>query len=104
MILERRELSMSTIITGIVTNGVVVPASPLPEGTKVEVCVKAETPSMAATATCLSAGDLLKLPREQRRAILAAGAASAEELYRTEKELMGFDAFSEELDDDSEEG
>jgi hypothetical protein len=104
MLLERRDLPMSTIITGIVTKGVVVPASPLPEGAEVEVCVKAETSCIAANATCLSAGDLLKLPREQRRAILAEGAASAEELYRTEKGLMGFDAFSEELDDDSEEG
>jgi hypothetical protein len=30
---------MSTTITGVVTNGVVVPSSPLPEGTKVEVTV-----------------------------------------------------------------
>jgi len=30
---------MSTTITGIVTNGVVVPSSPLPEGAKVEVIV-----------------------------------------------------------------
>ncbi len=28
---------MSTTITGVVTNGVVVPSSPLPEGTRVEV-------------------------------------------------------------------
>jgi len=32
---------MSTIITGVVTNGVVVPNSPLPDGTKVEVIVVA---------------------------------------------------------------
>lgn len=30
---------MSTTITGVVTNGVVVPNSPLPEGAKVEVIV-----------------------------------------------------------------
>ncbi|MFO0964109.1 MAG: hypothetical protein U0793_00795 [Gemmataceae bacterium] len=30
---------MSTTITGVVTNGVVVPSSPLPEGAKVEVVV-----------------------------------------------------------------
>lgn len=30
---------MSTIITGVVTNGVVVPSSPLPEGAKVEFTV-----------------------------------------------------------------
>ena len=32
---------MSITITGIVTNGVVVPSSPLPEGAKVEVVVVA---------------------------------------------------------------
>jgi hypothetical protein len=32
---------MSTTITGVVTNGVVVPNSPLPEGAKVEVIVVA---------------------------------------------------------------
>ena len=32
---------MSTTITGIVTNGVVVPNSPLPEGARVEVIVVA---------------------------------------------------------------
>jgi len=30
---------MATIITGVVTNGVVIPNSPLPEGAKVEVTV-----------------------------------------------------------------
>ncbi len=30
---------MSTTITGVVTNGVVVPSAPLPEGAKVEVTV-----------------------------------------------------------------
>jgi hypothetical protein len=33
----RRERLMSTTITGVVTNGVVVPSSPLPEGEKVEI-------------------------------------------------------------------
>jgi hypothetical protein len=94
---------MSTIIAGIVTNGVVVPASPLVEGAQVEVRVKAETSSPPATGECLSASELLKLPREQRDAFLSVAAASAEEIYRTDKELTGFDAFSEELDDDSDE-
>ena len=49
--------------------------------------------------------DLRKLPREQRDAILAAAAALAEKDYREDKDLTGFDAFSEELDDDdSDEG
>ncbi len=38
--------------------------------------------------------ELLKLPREQRDAVLSASAALAEELYRTDKYLAGFDAFS----------
>ena len=87
---------MSTIVTGIVTNGVVVPVSPLPEGAQVEVRVTVDTSSPAANGACLSAAELLKLPREQRNAILAASAALAEELYRTDKELTGFDAVSEE--------
>jgi len=32
---------MSTIITGVVSNGVIVPSTPLPEGAKVEVIVVA---------------------------------------------------------------
>ncbi len=92
---------MSTIVTGVVTNGVVVPASPLPEGAHVEVCLKSESPP---PAKFLTARELLKLPPEERDVHLAAQAADAEELYRTDKNLMGFDAFSEELDDDSEEG
>ena len=32
---------MSTTITGVVTNGVVVPSSPLPEGAKVEMLIGA---------------------------------------------------------------
>ncbi len=41
------------------------------------------------------------MPREQRQAILAAVAEMAEEDYRSDKELTGFEAFSEEdLNDD----
>jgi hypothetical protein len=36
---------MPTIITGVVTNGVIVPNSPLPEGAKVEVTVLPEEAS-----------------------------------------------------------
>jgi hypothetical protein len=36
---------MSTTITGVVTNGVVVPSSPLPEGAKVQVTVLPEEAS-----------------------------------------------------------
>jgi hypothetical protein len=95
---------MATVVTGVVANGVVVPTAPLPEGAQVEVSVKTMAASAPVTRECLSASELLKLPREQRDAYLAAGAADAEELYRTDKNLMGFDAFSEELDDDAEEG
>jgi hypothetical protein len=84
---------MSTIITGVVTNGVVVPSSPLPEGAHVEIQMK---PTPAASLTRYTPGELRKLPREERQAILAAAAALAEEDYRDDKELTGFDAFSEE--------
>ncbi len=93
---------MSTTISGVVTNGVVVPSSPLPEGAQVEIQMK---PIRAEDGTVVAArvtpGELRKLPREERQAILAAAAALAEHDYHTDRELTGFDAFSEEeLDDD----
>jgi hypothetical protein len=36
------------------------------------------------------------MPREQRQAILATAAELAEQDYHTDKELTGFEAFSEE--------
>ena len=55
---------MSTTITGVVSNGVVIPNSPLPEGTKVEVVVVApEKPAPglrgvpAAQVRGIAAGD-----------------------------------------------
>ncbi|MBI2809055.1 MAG: hypothetical protein HYX68_29065 [Planctomycetes bacterium] len=95
---------MTNIVTGIVTNGVVIPTSALPEGALVDVCVRSATPTAPSAMQKLTASELRKLPREKREAILVAGAAAAEELYRTDKDLTGFDAFSEELDDDSDEG
>jgi hypothetical protein len=93
---------MSTTVTGIVTNGVIVPNSPLPEGAQVEIHLQAtrqEVPSLASAR--ITPGELRRLPREQRQAILAAAAQMAEQDYRGDKELIGFDAFSvEELDDD----
>jgi hypothetical protein len=93
---------METIVTGIVANGVVILATPLPEGAEVEVCVKSGPPNKPATN--LRPSELLKLPRAERDVILAAAAALAEQDYREDKDLTGFDAFSEELDDDSDEG
>ena len=91
---------MSTI-TGIVTNGVVITNTALPEGASVEIHLKAASPEAPATAACISPSEMRKLPREQRQAILAAAAEMAEQDYRDDKELTGFDAFSEEeLDDD----
>lgn len=92
---------MTTTVSGTVSNGVVVPASPLPEGAQAEVSVKSET-NPAEPKKYLTAAELLKLPREERDIYLAAQAADAEELYRTHPNLMGFDAFSEELDDDGQ--
>jgi hypothetical protein len=40
--------------------------------------------------------ELRRMPREQREAILAASAKLAEQDYHNDKELTGFDAFSEE--------
>jgi hypothetical protein len=93
---------MSTTITGVVTNGVVVPSSPLPEGAHVEIQVRAGRPEVASQAAArLTPGELRKMPRAERQAVLAAAAALAEEDYRNDKELTGFDAFTEEeLDGD----
>lgn len=91
---------MSTIIPGVVTNGVVVPDSPLPEGARVNIQlqpVRPEAPPVAAPR--VTPGELRKLPRAQRQAILAAAAALAEEDYRSDKELTDFEAFSEEEQD-----
>jgi hypothetical protein len=90
---------MSITITGVVTNGVVVPSSPLPEGVEVEIHLN--DASSADTAFRPTPTELRRMPREQRQAILAAAAVLAEADYRTDKELTGFIAFSEEeLDDD----
>lgn len=90
---------MSVIVTGVVKNGVVVPSTPLPEDAQVEIrLTERPTPTPAAR---LRPAELRRMPREQRQAILAAAAALAEQDYRSDKELTGFEAFSEEeLDDD----
>src|SRR5713226_478438 len=94
---------MSTTITGVVTNGVVVPKSPLPEGARVEIRLQPVRPEGEPVAvTSFRAGELRRMPREQRQAILAAAAEMAEEDYRSDKELTGFEAFSEEERDDDE--
>jgi len=96
---------MSTIITGIVTKGVIVPNAPLPEGARVEIQVIANPPAILPVASsCCSPRELRRMPREARQAILAAAAALAEEDYRDDKELTGFEAFSEEEVDDEEFG
>lgn len=90
---------MTTTITGIVTNGVIVPNPPLPEGTRVEIHMQKGAHAGEAS---LTASELRKMPREERQAVLAAAAEMAEQDYRDDKDLTGFDAFSEELDDDSQ--
>jgi hypothetical protein len=106
---------MSVIVAGFVKNGVVVPNAPLPEGAQVEIRLKDEPAERKETLpsagpqgsaptgepVCLTPGELRKMPREQRQATLAAAAAIAEQDYRSDKDLTGFEAFSEEdLDDD----
>jgi hypothetical protein len=95
---------MSTSVAGFVKNGVVVPNAPLPEGAFVEVRI-INGPSEVSPETRVSPSELRKMPREQRQAILAAAAEKAEQDYRSDRELTGFDAFSEEErndDDDSD--
>ncbi len=94
---------MSITITGIVTNGVVVPSSPLPEGARVEIHLQPagpEAPEVPAARP--TPGELRRMPREQRQAFLAAAAAMAEQDYRFDKDLTGFEAFGEEERDDDE--
>ena len=116
---------MSVSIAGFVKNSLVVPSSPLPEGAHVEIRlseavtdVSAElkkestagqqpdgsgpgTPARAPVA-CPSLRELCAMPRDQRQAILAAAAKLAEEDYRSDKDLVGFEAFSEEELDNAE--
>jgi hypothetical protein len=90
---------MNTTMSGVVKGGLIVPSSPLPEGARVDIRLN-ETPTPVPSAR-LTPAELRQMPREQRQAILAAAAELAEEDYRTDKELTGFEAFSEEeLDDD----
>jgi hypothetical protein len=110
---------MSKSIMGVVKNGVILPSMALPEGARVEIhlpdgapplqkqsqaCGSAVTGTeqVPARATCLTPAELRRMPREQRQAILAAAAELAEEDYRSDKELTGFEAFSEEELDDNE--
>ncbi len=91
---------MSSTITGVVRNGVIVPQAPLPEGAEVEIRLS-EAPA-AVAARPPTPAELRRMPREQRQAVLAAAAELAEEDYRSDKELTGFDAFSEEEQNDDE--
>jgi hypothetical protein len=98
---------MFITILGVVKNGVVVPNAPLPENAQVEIRLSAPTTNslaeeQRATATRLTPAELRRMPREQRQAILAAAAALAEQDYRSDKDLTGFEAFSEEALDDDE--
>jgi len=79
---------------------VVVPDAILPEGAHVEIQLR-PTPSPISGRP--SPKELRSMSREQRQSILAAAAELAENDYRDDRELTGFDAFSEEeVDDDSE--
>jgi hypothetical protein len=115
---------MPDIVAGFVKNGVVVPNAPLPGGAFVEVHAihgpieippelqeefnawnRASAQALELverlaregedTAPRISPSELRKMPREQRQAILEAAAEKAEQEYRTDKELTGFDASSE---------
>jgi hypothetical protein len=99
----RNEALFMPTITGIVTKGVVVPNSPLPEGARVEIQVQSSAPNATFPDLIhITPNDLRKMPREQRQVILAAAAELAEEDYREDKELTGFAAFAEEEPNDDE--
>jgi hypothetical protein len=98
----RRAVNVSTTISGVVKHGVVVPNVPLPEGAQVQIQLAPSPPEAPVAAVSITPSELRKLPREQRQAILAAAAALAEEDYRSDRELTGFDAFSEEERDDDD--
>jgi hypothetical protein len=90
---------MSNIVTGVVRNGVIVPNAPLPEDAQVEIRLAAGSArdhGGQSDSPRLAPAELRKLPRAERQEILAAAAKLAEEDYRTDKELTGFAAFSEE--------
>lgn len=94
---------MPIIVVGFVKNGVVVPSSPLPEGAQVEIQLKAAPPEVPLdSAVRVSPSELRRMTREQRQSILAAAAELAEQDYQTDKELTGFEAFSEEERDDDD--
>lgn len=89
---------MPNTISGVVRNGVVVPQAPLPEGAEVTIRLNEDTVPIALPRP--TPAELRRMPREQRQAILAA-AELAEDDYRSDNELTGFEAFSEEeLNDD----
>jgi hypothetical protein len=84
---------MSFTIAGVVKNGVVVPIASLPEGAQVEIRLST---APAGEMTMPTPAELRRMPREQRQVILAAAAELAEQDYRLDKELTGFEAFGEE--------
>jgi hypothetical protein len=90
---------MSTIIHGVVKNGLVVPDTPLPESAHVEIHFPGGESAAAARPT---PSELRKMPREKRHAILAEAAKLAEQDYRSDNDLTGFAAFSEEERNDDE--
>lgn len=90
---------MAPTIGGIVKGGVIVPDELLPENAHVEIHVLGavgEQPGRSVPPTQLSPAELRQMPRAQRQTVLAAAAELAEEDYRTNPELTGFDAFAEE--------
>ncbi len=101
---EEGQQIMSDSIPGHVKNGVIIPNAPLPEGAKVEIRLNEESAPRSEgliPSSRLTAGQLRKMPREDRQAILSAAAEMAEQDYCFDKDLTGFEAFSEEdLDDD----
>jgi predicted DNA-binding antitoxin AbrB/MazE fold protein len=88
---------MLTVIRAIYEHGNLRLLDPvdLAEGEQVSLSIARDALSSNPSDRRLSAREMLKLPEVERRRLLAASAALAEEEYRTNKDLTDFEAFGD---------
>lgn len=88
---------MTTHLRAIFENGQLRLLDPvdLQEGQEVNIAILGEEKAPQGQVK-LTAQDLLKLPLDERGKYLASMAAQAEEDYRSDPNLTGFEAFGEE--------
>ena len=67
----------------------------LRDGQRVNIAILAEEQTKQGPIGTVSARDLLQLPIEERNRVLAEAAVRAEEYYRSDPDLTGFEAYSE---------